>query len=125
MAKQIALSVTAVLLAAAALTASASASCAPASPAEQRARARVIFDGVALEGPTATGIQRFRVTRYLKGRGPRIVRVRTGYVRRPDGSGSITSVSIMVKRGERWRIFATGNARTVLTTSVCAGSRRR
>ena len=114
-----------VAIAGATLTAGAEASCAPTSPALQRARADVIFDGVALEGPTATGVQRFRVTRYLKGRGPKVVRVSTGVVRRADGSGSITSVSIVVARGERWRILARGSARKVLRTSVCDGSRRR
>ncbi len=103
----------------------AEASCIPMSPAEQRARAHVLFDGVALEGPTPTGVQRFRVSRYLKGRGPRVVRVRTGYVRRADGTGSVTSVSVVAKRGQRWRIFARGSATTVLRTSVCDGSRRR
>jgi hypothetical protein len=101
------------------------ASCIAATAAEQRARADVIFDGVALEGPTATGIQRFRVTRFLKGRGPDVVRVQTGTIRRPDGSGSTTSVSLFVKRGERWRIFARGSARRTLRTNVCDGSRRR
>jgi hypothetical protein len=101
------------------------ASCILTTAAEQRARADVIFDGVALEGPTATGIQRFRVTRFLKGRGPDIVRVQTGTIRRPDGSGSTTSISLFVKRGERWRIFARGSARRTLRTNVCDGSRRR
>jgi len=103
----------------------AQASCLPISPAEQRARADVIFDGVALEGPTATGVQRFRVNRYLKGRGPRIVRVATGNIRRADGSGSVTSVSIIAARGQRWRIFARGSARRVLRSTVCDGSRRQ
>jgi hypothetical protein len=103
----------------------AQASCLPISPAEQRARADVIFDGVALEGPTATGVQRFRVNRYLKGRGPRIVRVATGNIRRADGSRSVTSVSIIAARGQRWRIFARGSARKVLRSTVCDGSRRQ
>lgn len=115
----------AVLAAAAFLASTASASCIRMTPAERRARADVIFDGVALEGPTATGIQRFRVTRYLKAGGPAVVRVNTGNVRRADGSGTVTSVSILVKRVERWRIFARGSARKVLRTSVCDGSRRR
>jgi hypothetical protein len=123
--KQLSLAFSAVLLAAAALASAASASCLPLTPAEQRARAHVIFDGVALEGPTATGIQRFRVTRYLKGRGPLILRVQTGNIRRADGTGSVTSVSIIVKRGERWRIFARGKPPKVLQTNVCDGSRRR
>lgn len=96
----------------------------PTTAAARRASADIIFDGVAIEGPTAKGVQRFRVTRYLKGSGPRSARVRTRYVRRADGSGSITSVSVVAKRGERWRIFAQGSPRNVLTTSVCAGSKR-
>jgi hypothetical protein len=104
--------------------AAAEASCIPSTPAQQRARASVIFDGVALEGATATGIQRFRVTRYLKGRGPRVVRVATGNVRRVDGTGSVTSVSVIAARGQRWRIFARGSAWRVVQTNVCDGSRR-
>jgi len=77
----------------------AQASCVLVTAAEQRARAQVILDGVALEGPTATGVQRFRATRYLKGTGPRVVRVQTGTIRRLDGTGSTTSVSLRVKRG--------------------------
>jgi hypothetical protein len=101
------------------------ASCVALTAAQQRARADVIFDGTAVEGPTPTGIQRFRVTRYLKGRGPQFVRVSTGNIRRADGSGTVTSVSLVVKRGQRWRIFARGNSRLVLRTSVCDGSRKR
>ena len=112
-------------VAAAIVAVAAKASCVRISPAEQRARADVIFDGVALEGPTPTGVQRFRVTRYLKGRGPGVVRVRTGYVRRADGGVLVTSVSVVAARGQRWRIFARGSARKVLQTSVCDGSRRR
>lgn len=106
------------------LAGSAAASCLPQTTADQRARATVIFNGVALDGPTATGVQRFRVSRYLKGTGPTIVRVATGVVRNPDGSGSITSVSLMVKRGEHWRIFARGKAAKVLESNQCSGSRR-
>jgi hypothetical protein len=107
------------------LAATAQASCVPVTAAQQRARADVIFDGVALQGPTATGIQRFRVTRYLKGNGPQFVRVNTGNIRRADGTRSVTSVSIVVKRGERWRIFAQGKPARVLRTTVCDGSRKR
>ena len=84
----------------------------------------MIFDGVALEGPTATGVQRFKVLRYRKGRGPAIVRVQTGHRVHPDGTGNTTSVSIVVRKGQRWRIFAQGSPRKVLRTSVCDGSRR-
>ncbi len=122
---RIALLATAVLLGVAGFSSAATASCLPMKAAEQRARAQVIFDGVALDGPTATGIQRFRVTRYLKGTGPRVVRVSTGNVRHADGSGSVTSVSIVAKRGEHWRIFAQGKPQKVLVTNDCDGSRKR
>ena len=111
--------------AAALSTAPAYSSCMPVGTAEQRARAGVILDGIAIEGPTATGVQRFRVTRYLKGVGPRVVRVSTGNVKRADGTGSVTSISVAAKRGELWRIFAQGTATNVLRTSLCAGSRKR
>ena len=112
------------LAAALALAGAAAASCLPQTAAEQRAQANVIFDGVALDGPTATGIQRFRVHRYLKGSGPATVRVATGVVRKPDGSGSITSVSLLVRRGEHWRIFARGKVSKVLQSNQCNGSRK-
>ena len=107
------------------LAATANASCAPQTRAEQRARADVIFDGVALEGPTATGVQRFTVTRYLKGRGPTTARVQTGNKVFADGSGVSSSASLVVRKGQRWRIFARGSARKILQTSDCDGSRRR
>lgn len=111
-------------VAVATLASAAHASCIPTTAAQQRARAAVIFDAIALEGPTATGIQRFKVSLYRKGTGPRIVRVSTGHVQRADGTGTITSVSIDVRRGQRWRIFARGSALKVLRTSTCDGSRR-
>jgi hypothetical protein len=105
------------------LAAAAHGSCISLTEAQQRTRADVIFDGIALENPTATGVQRLRVTRFRKGRGPKVVRVQTGNVRRPDGSGTTTSVSLFVKRGERWRIFARGPAWRTFRTSLCDGSR--
>ena len=111
---------TALLLAAPA----ARASCIRMRASDQRAQAKVIFDGTALQGPTATGIQRFRVTTYRKGSGPGIVRVSTGVVRHEDGAAAITSVSIFVKKGERWRIFGSTAPPHVVRTNVCLGSRR-
>jgi hypothetical protein len=112
-----------VAVAAAVLASTAAASCLATTAAAQRAHADVVLDGIALEGPTATGIQRFRIIRYRKGSGPQVARVSTGNIKRPDGSGSTTSVSIIVKRGQRWRIFARGSSSGVLHTSVCDGSR--
>lgn len=105
-------------------TSTAYASCLYMTPAQQRARANVIFDGVALEGPTSTGIQRFRVMRYLKASGPQIVRVNTGYKKGPNGATITLSVSLVVNRGERWRIYGRGSARKVVSTTVCDGSRK-
>jgi len=124
MGARFALSIAATLTGALIVVSAAQASCVPMTAAEQRARAQVIFDGVALEGPTATGVQRFRVKRYLKGAGARIVRVQTGTIKRADGTGSTTSVSLFVKRGERWRIFARGSVTRILKTTLCDGSRR-
>lgn len=124
MSKRLAVLAAVLLAAVIGAVSSAQASCIFMSAAEQRARATVIFDGVALEGPTATGVQRFRVSRYRKGGGPRIVRVQTGTTRRADGTGSTTSVSLFVKRGDRWRIFGRGAATRVLKTTLCDGSRR-
>ena len=100
------------------------ASCIAMTPAQQRARANVIFEGRALESATTTGVQRFRVSRYLKGSGPQVVRVATGEVRNAGGGGIVTSVSLHVLRGERWRIYARGSARRILQTTVCDGSKR-
>ncbi|MDQ5820057.1 MAG: hypothetical protein M3540_01270 [Actinomycetota bacterium] len=100
------------------------ASCIPMTAAQQRASAHVIFEGRALESATATGVQRFRVTRYLKGSGPQVVRVATGERRYAGGGGVVTSVSLHVLRGERWRIYARGSARRILQTSLCDGSKR-
>jgi hypothetical protein len=102
----------------------AEASCIYSTPTQLRARADVIFDGVALEGPTARGVQRFKVTRYRKGRGPQIVRVQTGTIRRADGTGSTTSVALSVRKGEPWRVFARGSAKRVLQSNLCDGSHR-
>jgi len=110
---------TAVLL----LAAAAAASCIRMSPAQQRARADIIFDATAIDGPTATGVERFRVIRYRKGAGAQIVRVRTGRKRFSDGSGMTTSVSITAARGETWRIFARRVRRGLFETNVWDGSR--
>jgi hypothetical protein len=106
------------------LAASAAASCVQMTVAQQRARADVIFDGVALDGATATGIERFRVVRYRKGTGPRIVRLRTGRKRFPGGGGVVTSVSINAARGQTWRIYARRLRSGLLETNICDGSRR-
>jgi hypothetical protein len=122
---RIVLALAGAVLAALVTAAAAQASCLYSTPAQLKARAHVIFDGVALEGPTRNGVQRFRVTKFVKGTGPRVLRVRTGTARRPDGTWVTTSVALFVKRGERWRIFARGSAQRVLQTNYCDGSFKR
>jgi hypothetical protein len=113
-----------VILASLVVAEPAAASCVPMTAAQQRARAHIIFIGVAVDGPTATGIERFRVTRYLKGNGPGIVRLSTGRKRYPGGGGVITSVSIDARRGATWRIYARRLRPGIFQTTVCDGSRR-
>lgn len=106
------------------------ASCIPLTEAQQTADAQVIFEGVALDGPRS-GEQLvspvgFRVTRYLKGSGPEVVRVEAGVHRAPDGTFAVTSVDILPKPGEAWRIYGQGAAESgagIIATSQCAGSR--
>ena len=104
--------------------ADAHASCAPVSASDRWKLAAVIVDARALEGPTATGVQRFRVLRYLKGGGPAVIRVATGVARNPDGSEAASGEGLFVRRGERWRIFARRPSSRILRTSVCDGSWR-
>ncbi len=106
------------------LPATSSASCiGPLTTKQFEQRADVIFIGVALEGATSTGIQRFRVERYLKGTGPETAAVSTGVEARSDGPGMTTSVSVDVSAGERWQIYARTRSRSdVLETNLCDGS---
>lgn len=71
-----------VVAAALAAPASASALCAASSERQQFQRAEVVFVGIAMRGPNANGRllspARFWVVRYLKGTGPKVVRVQTG-----------------------------------------------
>jgi hypothetical protein len=106
-------------LAGLALAGTAAGSCIPMTAAQQRARADLIFDGVALDGPTGNGIQRFRVLRYRKGTGARVLLVRTGRTKTV-----ITSVSVNAARGQTWRIFARRLRSGLYETNVCDGSRR-
>lgn len=65
---------------------------------------------------------RMRVSHYLKGSGPRIVRVDTA-VAPVDGGIAVGEDGIEPSPGQRWRIYS-GSSRQPLATSICAGSRR-
>ena len=105
------------------------ASCAALTPAQQFKAAHVVFDGTMLSGPTAlagghpalSSPARVRVTGYLKGRGPAVVRVDTGSA--AGGGGIVVSEDgIEPVVGQRWRIYS-DSSREPFTTSICAGSR--
>lgn len=105
------------------------ASCVMATPAEQLKQARAVFDGTMLRGPVVVlGKTRFlssparaRVSRYLKGTGPRVVRVQTG-LRAVRNEVIGNSEGIEPRAGERWRIYS-DSARQPFATSICSGSR--
>jgi len=98
--------------------AGAGASCIPQNAAQQRARAAVIVEGRILQA-TERGDARLGVIRYLKGDGPTEVGI-TGAV---EGAVA-TSIDILPRAGERWRIFGVWLDQRTIRTSTCAGSRR-
>ncbi len=102
---------------------SSAAACAPLTR-NQRLAAPVIVVGTFASGPTVDGgvligPATFNVRRYVKGRGPDVVRVTT----RELGGGSGNSEGIAPKAGEQWRIYAQRHD-GVLHTSVCDQSHR-
>jgi hypothetical protein len=108
-------------------TTGAAASCAGLSPAQRFVAAHRVFVGVLLPGPaTRTGVlsspARMRVERYLKGRGPKTVRVQTAITIERDGT-AVGEDGIEPRAGERWKIY-TESRREPFATSICGGSRR-
>ena len=106
------------------------ASCAALSSRAAFARARVVLEGTMLSGPTAgstppgvlSSPARVRVTRYLKGHGPSLVRVKTAMTRTSSGV-VVDAEGIEPVAGQRWRIYAVRSAEP-FATSVCDGSHR-
>lgn len=104
------------------------ASCAALSLKQEMRHARLVFDGKLLRGQTAlvgsslalTSPARFEVLRYLKGQGPKVVRIQTAVTRRQSGT-TVSEDGILARAGERWRIFTDGNTQP-LPTSMCGGS---
>jgi hypothetical protein len=100
------------------------ASCVGLSSAAQFAAARLVFVGRMLPGPaTRFGVlrspARIRVDRYLKGHGPRIVKVDTAVT----DATTIVEDGISPRAGQRWKIY-TSSRRQPFQTSICAGSGR-
>src|SRR5689334_19304298 len=95
--------------------------------------ADVIFDGVVLSGPrlAVTGDllspARLQVVRYVKGHGPRIVRVATSFGQGAIGT-PVLAGGFMPEPGEALRVFGrtprgagSSTARGVLEPEVCGG----
>jgi len=112
----------------AALTTSA-ASCAAQTPAQDRARAQLIFDAIALPGRSAgrsgalLSPARLRVLRYLKGHGPRVVKVQTAITAGSHaGEYSYVEDHLQPHAGQRWLIYGQRTRGGALITSICSGS---
>jgi hypothetical protein len=107
------------------------ASCAGLTPRQQLTAATIVVEGRMLRGRTVrvgpghtvlASPARLRVSRYVKGRGPHVVRVQTAVM--PRGSGYVAnSEGIEPAAGQRWRIYS-DHAKRPLRTSICAGSHR-
>jgi hypothetical protein len=106
------------------------ASCAGLSPAKQFAMARVVFVGRMLPGPSTSLGRRdllgspasVRVLRYLKGGGPRTVRVTTALTITNRGVTEAED-GIEPQLGEIWKIY-TDSRHQPFDTSICGGSTR-
>lgn len=115
----------------AALTASA-ASCAARTPATDLARAPLVLDALALPGRaeprshTLLSPARFRVLRYIKGRGARVVKIDTVVTEtRHRGEYSYVEDGIDPRAGQQWLIYGRRTRGGVISAGVCTGSRPR
>jgi hypothetical protein len=107
-----------------------SASCAGLTRAQEMTHANVVIEGIMLSGPTVptgssrvlTSPARVHVLRYLKGDGPSVVKIQTGFS--PQGSDvAVTEDGIQPRPGERWIIYSSSRSQP-FTTSLCGGSHR-
>jgi hypothetical protein len=104
--------------------------CAAATPSEYFAEARIVFTGTMLPGPTASpgghgflvSPARVRVTQYLKGNGPKIVKVATAVVHSGDGVTAVSEDGIQPRAGQHWKIY-TSATRMPYDTSICDGTK--
>jgi hypothetical protein len=95
---------------------SAAASCAFLSSANQEARADIIVEGTILEAEPGTA--RLAVERRVKGDPPDELEVIGA------GPGVATSVDILPRAGERWRILGQDAGPATVSSSICEGSVR-
>lgn len=99
--------------------------CRPLSQARHFAHARLVIVGTMAAGPTATvrgrsvlvSPARMRVTRYLKGAGPPMVKI----VTRVQNGNIIKRTGIEPQSGQEWVIF-TRSMRMPYHTTTCQGS---
>ena len=96
---------------------STSASCAFLSSARQEARADVIVEGTIRE--VREGTARLAVERRIKGDAPAELEITGG-----GGPGVTTSVDVLPRAGERWRILGRHAGPATVSTSICEGSVR-
>jgi hypothetical protein len=108
----------------------AAASCADLRPAQELAAARLVLLGRMLPGPSAVvdgrevlgSPARVRVMRYLKGAGPRTVRVSSAVTIARNGL-TVAEDGIEPQAGEVWELY-TQSRKQPYVASICGGSIR-
>lgn len=104
-------------------------SCASLGASAQFANAAVVLIGTMLPGPTVSfeghpalaSPAEVTVARYLKGSGPRTIKVQTS-VKAVGSATEVVEDGIAPSPGQRWKLFLTG-PRSPYETSICAGSK--
>ena len=96
-----------------------------AVPADPYAAHRVVVDGVVLSGPRSLGQRRseparFLVTRWIRGSGPRVLRVRTSGLNFPAIDRGRVRLDLDVRTGEALRLFSHRAHEGVLFPNPCA-----
>jgi hypothetical protein len=94
-------------------------------PADPYAAHRVVVDGVVLSGPANPGFQRseparFLVTRWIRGSGPRVLRVKTGSLLVPAIDRGLVSLQFDAHAGQALRLFSYRAYDGLLIPDVCA-----
>lgn len=112
----------------------AEASCIETNKVKAHIQADVVFEGVALDGPTVphgdteilTSPMSFRVTRYVKGDGPPVVKVHGGTpppLGPGDPVGPFSTNLLPVEAGQTWRIYGDGSPDGIVRASSCTSYR--